>query len=401
MAEKGDGQQPGTVRRGRGEWSGHHRLVAQPHGPDEGVIADAEAGAAAQVTPSQPMGPVGAPIDRRTPFVVGLLATAGALVAIGLGVLAWLALDVLILIGLALVLALGLEPAVSVLVGRGWRRWIAVTAVCVGLIAVTAGFFALVIPPFVTQAGALSSGLGRVVAEVQNQNSLIGRWAAQLHLLERATQYIEANGGSIANGLLGFGAQVFGVVTGAAIVLVLTMYFLAAFPSLRAGAYRLVPHSRRPRAILVGDAILAKVGAYLLANLFTSLVIGLVTLIWLLVMGVPYALALAVLVALLDLIPTVGAIIAGILVALAAWTVSWPTALATLGFYVVYKLFEDYLLWPRVASRAVQIPAWLTVVAVLIGGALLGVVGAFVAIPVAAAVLVIIREVVYPRLDTI
>jgi predicted PurR-regulated permease PerM len=177
------------------------------------------------------------------------------------------------------------------------------------------------------------------------------------------------------------------------------VYFLASLPGLRAGAYRLVPRSRRPRVILVGDSIVAKVGAYLLANLFTSVVIAVVTFVWLLVVQVPYALALAVLVGLLDLIPTVGSIVAGFLVALAAWAVSWPTALATLGFFVAYKVFEDYLLWPRVASRAVQVPAWLTVVAVLVGGALLGVLGAFLAIPVAAAALVVVREVVYPALD--
>jgi predicted PurR-regulated permease PerM len=102
-------------------------------------------------------------------------------------------------------------------------------------------------------------------------------------------------------------------------------------------------------------------------------VIAVVTFIWLLATKVPYALALAVLVGLLDLIPTVGSIVAGALVALAAWAVSWPIAVATLGFYVVYKIFEDCLLWPRVASRAVQVPAWLTIVAVLVGGALLGV----------------------------
>jgi predicted PurR-regulated permease PerM len=330
---------------------------------------------------------------------VGFRAAAGALLAVGLAVLAWLALEVLILIVLALVLALGLEPLVSVLVGRGWRRWVAVSAVCAGLVVVAAGFLAIVIPPLVVQVGSLSNETRLVLAAVQDQNSAWGRWASELHLQERVTGYLEANGGSIANGLVGLGVQVFGVVTDAVIVLVLTVYFLASLPGLRAGAYRLVPRSRRPRVILVGDSIVAKVGAYLLANLFTSVVIAVVTFVWLLVVQVPYALALAVLVGLLDLIPTVGSIVAGFLVALAAWAVSWPTALATLGFFVAYKVFEDYLLWPRVASRAVQVPAWLTVVAVLVGGALLGVLGAFLAIPVAAAALVVVREVVYPALD--
>ncbi|NMO93070.1 AI-2E family transporter [Actinomycetospora sp. TBRC 11914] len=399
MAGGRDGRHSGDASGPVG-WSGHHRLVAQPHGSAEGVVAEAEATAAALVTPDHPLGTVGAPSDRRAPFTVGFRAAAGALVAVGLAVLAWLALEVLILIGLALVLALGFEPVVSVLVGRGWRRGVAVCAVCLGLVVAAAGFLAIVIPPLVTQVGSLSNETRLVLTEVQNQNSAWGRWAGQLHLQERVTSYVEANTGSIADGLVGFGMQVFGALSGAVIVLVLTVYFLAALPSLRAGAYRLVPHSRRPRVILVGDSIVAKVGAYLLANLFTSVVIAVVTFIWLLVMKVPYALALAVLVGLLDLIPTIGSIIAGGLVALAALAVSWPVAVATLGFYVVYKVFEDYLLWPRVASRAVQVPAWLTIVAVLVGGALLGVLGAFLAIPVAAAALVVVREVVHPRQDT-
>jgi predicted PurR-regulated permease PerM len=401
MTRAEDGQESGATGRVPARWSGHHRLVAQPHGRSEGIVAEAEASAADLVTPEHPLGTAGAPTDRRAPFTVGLLGAAGALVAVGLAVLAWLALEVLILIGLALVLALGLEPVVSVLVGRGWRRWAAVSAVCVGLLVVAAGFLAIVIPPLVTQVGALTNEAGGVLAAVQDQNSSWGRWVGQFHLQERVTAYLEANGGSIANGLVGLGVQVVGMLTGAVIVLVLTVYFLAALPSLRAGAYRLVPHSRRPRVILVGDSIVAKVGAYLLANLFTSVVIAVVTFIWLLVTKVPSALALAVLVGLLDLIPTVGSIVAGALVALAALTVSWPIAVATLGFYVVYKVFEDYLLWPRVASRAVEVPAWLTIVSVLIGGALLGVLGAFLAIPVAAAALVVVREVVYPHQDTV
>ena len=130
-----------------------------------------------------------------------------------------------------------------------------------------------------------------------------------------------------------------------------------------------------------------------------SVIAGAATFVWLLVFGVPYALPLAVLVALLDLVPVVGAVIGGVVTTLVALTVSWPVALATAGFFVVYKLLEDYLLMPTIMGRTVEVPAALTVVAVLIGGALLGVIGAVVAIPVAAAVLLIVQEIVYPRLD--
>jgi predicted PurR-regulated permease PerM len=125
----------------------------------------------------------------------------------------------------------------------------------------------------------------------------------------------------------------------------------------------------------------------------------LLTFLWLIIFGVPYAFLLAVLVALLDLVPVVGSTIAGIVVAAVALTVSLPVCVATIAFFVVYRLGEDYFLVPRLIGTAVKVPALVTVVAVLIGAALLGIVGALVAIPAAAALVLIAREVWFPRLD--
>jgi predicted PurR-regulated permease PerM len=180
---------------------------------------------------------------------------------------------------------------------------------------------------------------------------------------------------------------------------VLTVYFLADLPRIRALGYRFVPHARRPRAILIGDDILAKIGGYVLGNLVISVIAAVLTFIWLLSFGVPYAFLLSVLVALLDLVPVVGSTVAGIIVALVALTVSLPVCLLTIGFFVVYRFFEDYVLVPRLIGRAVEVPALLTVVAVLIGAGLLGVIGALVAIPAAAAVVLIAKEIWFPRLD--
>ncbi len=119
-------------------------------------------------------------------------------------------------------------------------------------------------------------------------------------------------------------------------------------------AYRLVPHSRRPRAILIGDEILAKVGGYVLGNFITSVIAGLGTYFWLLAFGVPYPLLLAMFVAFLDLIPVIGSTVGGIMVSLVALTVSLPVALATLAFYIVYRLAEDYLIVPRIMGRTVR-----------------------------------------------
>ena len=140
-------------------------------------------------------------------------------------------------------------------------------------------------------------------------------------------------------------------------------------------------------------------GAYVLGNVVISVIAGTLALVWLLIFGVPFPLLLAVLVALLDVIPVVGTTVAGVVVTLVALSVSLPVAAATAGFFVVYRFVEDYLLVPSIIGRVVDVPGLLTVVAVLLGGVLLGVIGAVVAIPVAAAILLIANEVALPRLD--
>jgi predicted PurR-regulated permease PerM len=180
---------------------------------------------------------------------------------------------------------------------------------------------------------------------------------------------------------------------------VLTVYFLANLPTIRQVAYRMFPASRRARARELGDEISVRVGGYVLGNLLTSGIAGLGTFVFLEIVRVPYAVALGVLVAVLDLIPVIGSTIGGILVTLVALTVSPTVAIASLVFYIAYRLLEDYLLVPRVMNRAVDVPPVLTIVALIIGGALLGIVGAFLAIPAAAAVQLLVTRVVWPRLD--
>lgn len=184
-------------------------------------------------------------------------------------------------------------------------------------------------------------------------------------------------------------------------VAVLTIYFLAGLPPIKLFAYRLAPQSRRTRVILIGDEIAAKIGGFLLGNFVTSAVAGVGTYIWMLIFGVPYPILLALLVALLDLVPVISSTIGGTIVTLIALTVSLPIAIATAGFYVAYRLAEDYLLVPRVMGRAVQIPGVISILALLVGGALMGIIGALVAIPAAAAIRLLLNEIAFRRLDVI
>ncbi len=378
----------------------HHDAVARPHEQvDEGPIAQAEARAADISTDAQPLGRPGRAMDRRSPFLIGLTATLGAAVAAGLVGLVFVARDVLVLMGLSLFLAIGLEPAVSWLARRRLPRWSAVLVVLLVLIGALGGFLAIAIPQIVAQATALVTQVPAYLDDLQDRSTTLGALNAQYHVQDMVNDALAGGGATLAGGLLGAGEVVLGALSSTVVVLILTIYFLVDLPRIRRGMYRLAPHSRRPRTILIGDEIFAKVGAYVLGNVVISVIAGTLALVWLLIFGVPFPLLLAVLVALLDVIPVVGTTVAGVVVTLVALSVSLPVAAATAGFFVVYRFVEDYLLVPSIIGRVVDVPGLLTVVAVLLGGVLLGVIGAVVAIPVAAAILLIANEVALPRLD--
>jgi predicted PurR-regulated permease PerM len=348
--------------------------------------------------------PTRAPFDPRWPTrrIFGAAFTAGTAV-----VLAYVLLRAiggvageLILIVLALVFALGLDPMVSWLARHGWRRAWGVAAVTFGFLLIVVGVFAVIIPPIVTQVEQLARALPGLVQELQDRSSALGRLNARYHLLDSLKSSVSGGGGGLPlGGVLNIGLAVFGTLTAAITVLVLTVYFLANLPTIRRVIYRMFPASRRARARELGDEISVRVGGYVLGNLLTSVIAGLGTFVFLEIVHVPYSVALGVLVAVLDLIPVVGSTIGGILVTLVALSVSTTVAVASLVFYIAYRLLEDYLLVPRVMNRAVDVPPVLTIVALIIGGSLLGIVGAFLAIPAAATVQLVVTQVVWPRLD--
>jgi predicted PurR-regulated permease PerM len=378
---------------------GHNENVAQPHGGPGDQLADAEAEAADLITPEAPLGRPGRRWDRRSPFLIGMTAAAGVLITVGVAELVVSIRWILILVGVALFLAIGVEPAVSWLVRHGVRRGLAVVLVFVVGLAVIGGFLAAAIPVIVDQASQVVTQLPYYAKEIQDHNSTLGQLNDKFQIQQRLTSLLNSSGSDLVGGLLGAGEAVFSAVTDVGIVVVLTIYFVADLPRLRSFAYRLFPATRRPRAILIGDEIAAKVGGYVLGNLLISLIAGLLTFCWMTVFNIPYALLVAITMAILDLIPIVGSTIGGVLVCAVALTISWPVCLATIGFIVAYRLAEDYLLVPKIIGGVLKVPALVTVVAVLLGGALMGIVGALVAIPAAAAILLLARELLFPRLD--
>jgi predicted PurR-regulated permease PerM len=370
------------------------------HTPQSGdPVLHAERVAAAISTEERPMGAPGRRFDRRAPFFVGMFGAAGVAVTYGLIQLLGDARGVLILIGLAVFLAIGIEPAVAFLVRHGLPRWAGVLITLLVILVVVGGFLAAAIPALVAQGDQIVKNIPVWAKEAQDHHSLLGRLNDKFHLEAKIQSILSTSSSQIADGVVGAGKVVFSAVTDTLIVLVLTVYFLSDLPRIRRTVYQLFPETRRPRAILIGDDIASKVGGYVLGNFIVSVVAGLLTFGWLLIFNIPYAFLLSIMVALLDLVPVVGSTVAGIVVALVALTVSVPVCIATIAFFIVYRLLEDYLLVPKVIGRAVEVPALITVVSVLIGGALLGIIGALVAIPTAAAVLLIVREVLVPSQD--
>jgi len=373
-------------------------LDAEEESTDRVGEAVAEAAEIAEETGG--LGELGRPVNRRSPFFIGMAAAAGVAVTYGLVELTVTARSVLILIGLALFIAAGLDPGVTWLEQHRFPRWAAVLTVLLTLLAVLGGFVAAAIPPLVAQASALADHLPQYAHSLQNHNSELGKLNVKYHLQQRASKLLSSKGSTLVGGVLGAGKLVLSAATSVILITVMVVYFLFSMPKIRLFAYRLAPHSRRTRVILIGDEIFTKVGGFVLGNVLTSVIAGIGTYIWLLIFGVPYPILLALMVAIFDLIPVIGAYVGGAVVSLVALTVSLPVAVATLGFYVAYKLAEDYFIVPRVMGRTVQVPAVVSLVAVLIGGTLLGIVGALVAIPAAAAIRLFLQEVVFRRLDT-
>ena len=235
-----------------------------------------------------------------------MFGAAGVAVTYGLIQLLGDARGVLILIGLAVFLAIGIEPAVAFLVRHGLPRWAGVLITLLVILVVVVGFLAAAIPALVTQGDQIVKNIPVWAKEANDHHSLLGRLNDKFHLEAKIQSILSTSSSQIADGVVGAGKVVFSAVTDTLIVLVLTVYFLSDMPRIRRTVYQLFPETRRPRAILIGDDIASKVGGYVLGNFIVSVVAGLLTFGWLLIFNIPYAFLLSIMVALLDLVPVVG-----------------------------------------------------------------------------------------------
>ncbi|GAC1440349.1 MAG: AI-2E family transporter [Mycobacteriales bacterium] len=410
LAQRAEGAESGAKRAAAGAEQAREGAVeagtaaieaASVVHPDDPLLDTAVRKIEAQVDEENPFGKPGRPLSRRSPFRLAFTASLGVALAYGL-VSALIAVrSVLILILISAFLAIGLNPAIEALERRGVRRGGAVAIVLVGVLLFFVGFGFAVVPPIIDQGSQFVHKAPEYVRHLQS-NSRVASLDAKYHFLGKLKAYVdkpERLGGPLFGGVLGAGKVVFGAVLQAITVLTLTLYLMANLPDIKASAYRMVPRSRRARVGLLTDEILERVGGYVAGNLIISLIAGTLTYVVLLVLHVPYALGLALLVAVTDLIPVVGATLGAAVVTLVGLFVSVKTGLIAAAYYVAYQQVENYVLYPRIMKRSVDVSPVATVVAVLVGGALLGVLGALLAIPVAAAVQLVLQEVVVPRQD--
>ena len=347
------------------------------------------------------LGHPGPPLDRRAPFYLGFFGGLGALTAWWLGTTLLAIGSTLLLIVVSLFLAAGLHPAVLFLERRGLRRGFAVLTVTTAFLAGVTLFVVAIVPVIADQVRALTDNAPGWFDQLQ-RNERIRDLEAEYQVLERAKEYVA--GGDFISGLfggvLGLGLALLGAVFNAFIVLVLTLYFLASMETTKAALYRLAPASRRDRVSRLGDRVLAGIGGYVSGAFVVAVVAGLSSLVFLFAVGLgEYAVALATVVALLGVIPMIGATLGAVVVVAIGFATDVQTGIICIVFYVIYQQVENYLIYPRVMSRSVDLPGAVIVISALVGAAVLGVVGALLAIPTAAGILMLLREVYVRRQD--
>jgi predicted PurR-regulated permease PerM len=347
------------------------------------------------------LGEPGPPLDHKAPFYVGFVGATGALVAF------WLLTNIeaigstLILILVSFFIAAGLNPAVEWLEHRGVRRHYAVISVTAAVIFAVALFLVAIVPVITDQVASISANAPGWLDRLEN-NQQIQDLDAEYQVIDKIRDYVTDGDflSTLFGGALGFGLAVLGALFNGFIVLVLTLYFLSSLATTKAALYRLAPASRRDRVTRLGDRIIRSVGGYVSGAFVVAMCAGISSLGFLFIVGLgEYAVALAFVVALLDVIPMIGATIGAVIVTAIAFAEDPKIGIACAVFYLIYQQVENYVIYPRVMSKSVDVPGAVTVIAALIGAALLGVVGALLAIPTAAALLMLTREVFVRRQD--
>jgi predicted PurR-regulated permease PerM len=304
----------------------------------------------------------------------------------------------LVLVLVAAVLAVGLDPAVRRLQRLRLSRAWAVAVIFLATIGFVVAFGFLVIPPLVDEVRQLASDIPGYIARLRESSGFVGELEERYHLSERISELTEnlpATASKSFGTIFGVTRSIASIIFNLLTIGILTVYFLMALPRGRKTAEDLLD-DRGDRTL--ADA-LERVGGYVSGNIAISIVAGVASYIALRLIGVPFAAALAMWVAVADLIPTVGATLGAAVAVIVAAFAGVAQAVATAIFFVVYQQVENYVIAPRVMKKAVDLSPAVVIVSVMIGGSLAGFAGALLALPLAAAAKVVVRDLwLAPRL---
>jgi predicted PurR-regulated permease PerM len=316
---------------------------------------------------------------------------------------AYLVRGVLVLVLVAAFLAIGLDPAMRRLERLRLSRGQSVLVIFMAAVAFLIAFALAVIPPLVNQIASFATDLPQYVSDFAENHPRIQEWVVENDIpskLQSAVSNVPATISGSLSSLLGFAGSLVATLFRILTVLILTIYFSLSLQRIHEGTLRLVPRSRRTRVAEMLDPIFEKIGGYIAGQVTVALIAGVLAGIFLAVIGVPFPIALALWVSIAALIPLVGATVGAVPAVIVAFFTSVGTGFATLVYFLVYQQIENYLIAPRVMTRAVDISPAAVLLAALIGGSLLGFFGALMAIPAAAAIKLIVQEIVLPRTET-
>jgi predicted PurR-regulated permease PerM len=315
----------------------------------------------------------------------------------------YLVRSILVLVLVAAFLAIGLDPAVRRLEGFGLKRGYAVAAIFVGMMGFIAAFLLAVVPPLVEQVTSFATNLPNYVDNLAESNPRIQDWIEDNDIsnkLRDATKNAPSIIGGSLGDVLGIAGSVISSLFNLLTVLVLTIYFLLSLSRIREGSMRLVPKSKRAQAQKISNQIVEKIGGYIAGQIVVALIAGVLSFIFLTIASVPYPVALALWVTIAALIPLVGATIGAIPAVIAAFFDSGSLGIITLVFFLIYQQVENYVIAPRIMTKAVDVSPAAILLAALIGASLLGFVGALMAIPAAASIKLIVNEYVTPKVES-
>ena len=349
-------------------------------------------------------GEAGKPVDTTHPFYFGFMVTIGALLALTTLRALASASAVFILIIVSIFLAAGLNPAVLFFQNRGFKRGVAVGAVMACVLIFVAAFIAIAVPPLLDQGNQLIDNAPQLIKDLNNNafiNDLNIKYDVIDSLQTRVDSVIKDGQFAITafGGVIGVGKAVVSGLVSTITILTLTLYFLASLPQVVEIGLKFVPASRRNRVSKLVNAIISRVGSFVGGQAIIAALAAIFILIMGLIIGMPYAGPLAVIVLVCGFIPLIGHFIGMTIVTLVSLTASLSIAAIALASYIIYVQIENYVITPRIMKRSLSIPGLVTIIAALLGTSLLGLIGGLLAVPIAAAVLLILDEVVFPRAD--